>query len=389
MKIVIATPILYAPNSPFNHLMKDILQGLLDAGHSITRIVATDDLQDTSYKMGLEDIHYIPVLRKKAEHGNIIKRYLSDTLTNRKMAKLIKKSSADVLFEDVSYSSCWSIWAAKRKKMQIVSMFQDVWPDNAVQSGLIGQDSLVYKFFSFWQKPVYKHSDRFICISDDMKAFVATKGADPEKISVIYNWGYTDDTVNIPWEENAFVKKYDLSPDIFYPIYAGNIGRMQNVELILRAAAQLKDRKDIQFLIIGEGARLDAIHQMAQDLSLSNATFLPFQPSELATAVYSAAGANLIPLVPDGVKTALPSKTGVCLSCGQPIVFCFGNDCNFSQVAQNYHAGLCVSAEDPAELANAIATLANDPHPEKQYGLFLDRFVKANNVKAYVGVITQ
>ena len=78
MKIVIATPILYAPNSPFNHLMKDILQGLLDAGHQVTRIVATTDLQDTSYKMGIEGITYIPVLRKTAEHGNIIKRYLSD-----------------------------------------------------------------------------------------------------------------------------------------------------------------------------------------------------------------------------------------------------------------------------------------------------------------------
>ncbi len=389
MKIVIATPILYAPNSPFNHLMQDILQGLLDAGHEITRIVATDDLQDTSYKMGIEGITYIPVLRKTAEHGNIIKRYISDTLTNIKMARLVKKSGADTLFEDVSYSSCWSIWAAKRKKMRIVSMFQDVWPDNAVQSGLIGQDSLIYKFFDFWQKPVYKHSHRFICISDDMKAFVASKGAAPENISVIYNWGYTDDTVNIPWDENPFVKKYDLSPDIFYPIYAGNIGRMQNVELILNAAGLLKDRADIQFLVIGEGARLDAIREMAKDMALSNMIFLPFQPSELATAVYSAAGANLIPLVPDGVKTALPSKTGVCLSCGQPIVFCFGKDCNFSKIAQEYQAGLCVSAQDPGELAAAIETLAQNPHPEKRYELFLDRFVKATNVKAYVGAITQ
>ena len=389
MKIVIATPILYAPNSPFNHLIKDILQGLLDAGHEVTRIVATDDLQDTSYKMGIENISYIPVLRKRAEHANIIKRYLTDTLTNIKMARLIKKSGADVLFEDVSYSSCWSVWAAKRKKMRIVSMFQDVWPDNAVQSGLIGANSLIYKFFNFWQKPVYKHSHRFICISDDMKAFVATKGAAPEKISVIYNWGYTDETVDIPWEENAFVKKYDLSPDLFYPIYAGNIGRMQNVELILQAAELLKNQANIRFLIIGEGARLDAIRQMARELALTNTTFLPFQPAELAPAVYSAAGANLIPLVPEGVKTALPSKTGVCLSCGQPVIFCFGKDCNFSKIAGEYHAGICVSAEDPRELADAITTLASNPHPEKQYGLFLDRFTRTNNVNAYVGAITQ
>ena len=389
MKIVIATPILYAPNSPFNHLMKDILQGLLDAGHQVTRIVATADLQDTSYKMGIEGITYIPVLRKTAEHGNIIKRYISDTLTNIKMARLIKKTGADVLFEDVSYSSCWSIWAARRRKMKIVSMFQDVWPDNAVQSGLIGQDSLIYKFFDFWQKPVYKHSTGFVCISDDMKAFVASKGAAPEKISVIYNWGYTDDTVDIPWEENAFVKKYDLSPDLFYPIYAGNIGRMQNVELILNAAELLKEEQKIRFLIIGEGARLDAIKDMAAEKSLSNVTFLPFQPAELAPSVYSAAGANLIPLVPDGVKTAMPSKTGVCLSCGQPVVFCFGKDCSFANVVESYHAGICVSAEDPSELAAAIRTLSENPRQEKQYGLFLDRFVKAHNVNAYVGAITQ
>lgn len=389
MKIIIATPILYAPNSPFNHLMKDILQGLLDAGHEVTRIVATDDLENTDYKMGIDGITYIPVLRKKAEHGNIIRRYITDTLTNRKMARLIKKSNADILFEDVSYSSCWSIWAAKRKKMRIVSMFQDVWPDNAVQSGLIRNGSLLYKFFSFWQKPIYKHSHKLICISDDMKAFVASKGIDPCKISVIYNWGYTDELVDIPWEENAFVKKYDLSPEIFYPIYAGNIGRMQNVELILQAAQLLTDRSNIRFLIIGEGARCEDIRNMATNMSLSNVEFLPFQPSELATSIYSAAGVNLIPLVPEGVKTALPSKTGVCLSCGQPVIFCFGKDCHFAKVVESYQAGDCVSAQDPAELAVSIAKLSEMPSPKKHYELFRDKFVKLTNVHAYVGVITQ
>lgn len=384
MKIVIATPILYAPNSPFNHLMKDILQGLLAEGHEIIRIVATDDLQDTSYKMGIEDITYIPVLRKKAEHANIIQRYLTDTITNMKMARLIKKSGADVLFEDVSYSSFWAVRAAKRKKMRVVSMLQDVWPDNAVQSGLIRGNSLVYKFFAFWQRPVYKHSHRLICISDDMKAFVVSKGVAEDKIGVIYNWGYTDETVNIPWEENAFVKKHALSADSFYAIYAGNIGRMQNVELILEAAQHLKTEQKIRFLIIGEGARYEAIRQMAADMALSNVEFLPFQPSELATSIYSAAGVNLIPLVPGGVQTALPSKTGVCLSCGQPVVFCFGKNCRFAKLAETYKAGACVSAEDAEELAAAIRGIAQDPAKEKRYGLFLEKFVKESNVKQYV-----
>ena len=101
MKILIATPILYDPTSPFNHLLKDILQGLLDAGHEVTRIVATESADDTAYTMGLDGIRYIPILRQKSEKANIIKRYLSDTLTALRMAKEIKKSDADILFEDV------------------------------------------------------------------------------------------------------------------------------------------------------------------------------------------------------------------------------------------------------------------------------------------------
>ena len=149
MKIVIITPILYDDKSPFNHLFKDMLEGWLSEGHEIIRIVACENLADDSYKMGItsERISYIPVQRKKTKKANIIVRYLVDTWTNIRMARKLKKITADVLFEDVSYSSYWSVRVAKKKKMRVVSMLQDVWPDNAVASGLINEGGGIYKFF--------------------------------------------------------------------------------------------------------------------------------------------------------------------------------------------------------------------------------------------------
>lgn len=388
MKIVIATPILFDQTSPFNHLMRDILQGLLDSGHEITRIVAVEHADDTDYQMGLHNITYVPVIRKRSEKSNIIQRYLSDTLKNMKMAKLLRKIKADVLFEDVSYSSIWSVLAAKRAGMRIVSMLQDVWPDNAVQSGLIKEKSLIYTYFEVLQRKVYKKSDKLICISDDMKAFIASKNVPEEKIAVIYNWGYSDEIVSIPWNENRFVEKYHLSEDCFYAIYAGNIGRMQNVELILKAAEQLREHDKIKFLIIGDGARREIIHQLAEDRKLSNVTFLPLLPSELATSIYSAAGVNLIPLVPGGVKTALPSKTGICLSCGQPIIFAFGQNCRFAEIANRYQAGIVVDAANSEEMTQAILDIAEEQNREKNYSLFLQCFRRTENVKRYEEEIT-
>lgn len=389
MKILIATPILYDPTSPFNHLMRDILQGLLDAGHEVTRIVATESADDTAYTMGLDGIRYIPILRKRGEKANIIKRYLTDTLTALRMAKTIKAADADILFEDVCYSSFWSVRAAKKKRLRIVSMLQDVWPDNAVQSGLISEGSLIYRYFEFWQRKVYALSDRLVCISDDIKAFIAHKGVSPNKIDVIYNWGYSDEPVNIPREENEFLKKYDLDPQLFYAIYAGNIGRMQNVELIIKAATRLREKENIRFLIIGDGVKADEIRAAAADLP--NVTMLPLQPSELATAIYSAAGVNLIPLVEGGVKTALPSKTGVVLSCGRPAIFCFGDDSAFADTVNEYGAGMTASATDPAPLAAAIADLAANESEAPCHGataLFLDHFTRSVNVKRYAQLIT-
>lgn len=389
MKIVIVTPILYDKSSPFNHLFKDMIEAWLSEGHEITRIVACESLNEVGYKMGIESdkISYIPVLRKRAKKSSVISRYISDTLTNIKMARKIKKvKGAELLIEDVCYCSYWSVKKAKKKKMKVVALLQDVWPDNAVASGLIGQGGLIYKFFEFWQKKVYKKSDKIICISADMKQFIIDKGVKESKLQVIHNWGYTDDTVDISWEENEFVKKYQLDEDVFYAIYAGNIGRMQNVELIIRTAKQLKDKQNIRFLIIGDGVNKESIEQLAKQECLENVIFLPMQPKELATSVYSAASVNLIPLVEGGIKTALPSKTGVVLSCGKPVAVCVDKDSEFSKLILDNECGVAVCPTDEDQLAQAIVDISQGKitfSSQKLRQVFCDNFSRKVNVQKY------
>lgn len=384
MKIVMATPILYDSISPFNHLIKDIFLKLLEEGNEIIRIVAVNDINDESYKLGIESIKYIPIKRKKLKKSNIIKRYLVDTFTNIKMAKKLKAIGADILFEDVSYSSWCIINKAKKQKMKVVSMFQDVWPDNAVKSSLIGDRGFLYKVFNHLQKIVYKKSDRFICISEDMKKFIISKGADEHKIDVIYNWGYSDEPVFIKWENNEFVKKYNLDKNKFYVVYAGNIGKMQNVGIIIETAKQLLSEKDIRFLIIGDGSSKNEIMEEAKNIS--NISFLPFQPSSLATSIYSMAGANIIPLLPGAIKTALPSKTGVCLSCSDKNIFAFGRECLFASYVKEFKSGFCVNCDSTDEIVESIIALKSSKSDSLNREMFLSMFTKSINVNKYYEV---
>ena len=72
MRIVIVTPTLFEKNSPFNHLFKDILMGLLKSGFKISRVVAVNNFDDADYKMGLDEIEYIPFIRKNTNQKRLV-----------------------------------------------------------------------------------------------------------------------------------------------------------------------------------------------------------------------------------------------------------------------------------------------------------------------------
>lgn len=391
MRLAISTPTLFDKTSPFNHLFVDMLHGFIEAGFQVHRYVACRNDQEKDYEFGINGIQYTTFKRKDSSRKNIIKRYALDNITNIRIAHAIKKEGADVLLEDVTYCSFWTVTAAKKKGIRVVAMIQDVWPDNAVQSGLIKNNGILYRFFEWWQQRVYKRADKLICISEDMKNFIASKGVDKDKIEVIYNWGYSDDIVDIPWNKNEFVRKYNLSDEKFYAVYAGNIGKMQNVELVVRAAKRLEGNAAIHFLIIGDGAKREEIELLATDCS--NVTMLPFQPSELAPHIYSMSGVNIIPLVEGGAYTAMPSKTGVVLSCGRPVVFCFGSETSFSNILQRYGAGISVSATDENELADVVLKYSkkysknNLIRNEGSDRFFMDYFVRSKNIRNYVRVL--
>lgn len=393
MNIIITTPVLYDEKSPFNHLFKDVLEGFLYDENKITRIVACENPNDKRYTLGIEheNIDHIEVKRVKHSKGNIIMRYITDNITNIKMAwNILCSKEIDILFEDVSYSSFWSVFAAKTKKIKVVSMIQDVWPDNAVKSGLIKEESIIYRYFELWQRYVYRYSDSIICVSEDIKEFIASKGIEQNKIKVIYNWGYSDELIDIKWEDNKFVKEHNLSPKTFYAVYAGNIGKMQNVELVVNAAKLLKDKANIHFLIIGDGVKKDEIAEFIIKENMKNVTLLSMQPSEMATSIYSMANVNIIPLVKGGVKTALPSKTGVCLSCGRPVLLCMEKNSKISNLIEQTNSGVAVEPDDCKMLAQTITDFANGKINIKKQDVwkcFADNFTQKANINKYKTIV--
>ena len=72
--------------------------------------------------------------------------------------------------------------------------------------------------------------------------------------------------------ESAFYRPPDMPlpniaglADEFSVLFAGNIGTAQAVEVIVEAAAILRDYPDIHFVVLGEGSRWEWMRQQAED----------------------------------------------------------------------------------------------------------------------------
>ena len=344
-----------------NHLVKSLLLNCTDNGLSVNIIgyKQKNSPEEGAIPLSGDAAHAKILDRRYQKKSSFLSRYIYECWLVIRAGfhpKLWKAS--DVCLAYSFPSTFLYIWMAKaifRKKA--IFWIQDLWPENAVEAGVLRRGSIPYKVFSLLEKRAYRQADVIVPISEDIANRLTEYGIPESKINVIHNWGYDDTTPSVSWKENCFVKYANLCEDTFHAVYAGNIGAVQNVELVVESAALLKQRTDIRFLIVGDGVALNAIIEKAE--GLKNVSFFPMQPPSMARHIYCAASVNLIPLRKGIVFTALPSKTAILLACGRPVIASLDIDSHYASLLQKYGVGPITDPKDARALADAVASIAD------------------------------
>ena len=123
----------------------------------------------------------------------------------------------------------------------------------------------------------------------------------------------------------------------------------------------MKDRSDIQFLIVGEGNAKAALVKKADDLALPNVRFLPTQPPEVLPEMLAAADVSLVTLDHRLGQLNVPSKTYNIMASGRPVLASVPADSEIARLVKEADCGVTVPPEDPPALADAIVQNAKRP----------------------------
>lgn len=272
--------------------------------------------------------------------------------------------------------------AKKVSGKKVIYNLQDIFPDSLVTSGICRENSFLMKIGHAMENFTYRNADHIITITDDMKANIMKKGVPEDKISVVRNWIDTDKVKHISREDNLLFDELKLPRDGFYVVYAGNLGKVQGVDVILKTASLMKNNRDIKFVIFGNGSEEENLKKIVNDKHLDNVLMLPLQPIERASEVYSMADVSIISCTPGTGGSGMPSKTWTIMAAGVPIIASFDMPSEMERTIEEAECGFCTRAGDENELTEKIIRVFGDSRLKKCLGQNARRYAEKNVSKA-------
>jgi colanic acid biosynthesis glycosyl transferase WcaI len=201
---------------------------------------------------------------------------------------------------------------------------------------------------------------------------LCSKGVIAGKTHYLPNWV---DLARIkPPKNGGYRTQLAIPKDAVVVLFSGTLSGKQGLMVIPEVARRLRSRRDIVFVVCGDGVMKSELEAAAADLS--NIYFMPLQPPGRVSDLLAIADIHLLPQSPDAADLVLPSKLSGMLASGRPVIATCREGTEISEIVSQ--CGLVVAPENSLELAHAITALADDPETRKLLGRRARTFAENN-----------
>ena len=256
----------------------------------------------------------------------------------------------------------------RRKKF--VFEVRDLWPEGPIELGILN-NKLIQKVSYAFEKICYNYSSLVVALSPGMKSNITDRFPETNVISVT-------NSANI--ELFSSPKEAITHPQLVgkkFAIYTGNIGLVNNSELLYRTAKKLKEqgRDDIAIVLIGDGQQKEKIKKKSE--GLNTILFLGLMPKiELINYVKNAL-VSLIPLDDTPMlSTSSPNKLFESMAAAVPVIQTTNGW--IKEMLEESHSGFTVSPTDEDELFEKLIFLADNETESKEIGKRGFEFARRN-----------
>lgn len=278
----------------------------------------------------------------------------------------------------------------RRFQAPFVMEVRDLWPAIFVDLGVL-QNRYLIRLLEHMELALYRRATRVVTVTEAFRCRLIERGVPPHKLATIPNGA--DVEFWRPGSPTAAARKRLGVEGRFVILYIGALGVSQGLGQVLDAAAKLRERKDIVFMLVGEGADKESLVDRARRERLANVRFLDAVDKDGVKELYAVADVCLVPLRRIPLFDAfIPSKMFEMMAMARPIVGSVRGEA--AAILERSKAAIVVEPEAGDALAAAIAELHRDPGRARALGEHGRRFVvehysRASLAERYAAVLKE
>lgn len=239
---------------------------------------------------------------------------------------------------------------------KIVFVSYDVYPEMALRSQSIGENSIIHRVMNRINRGLFRRVSRVVALSAEMQQFLLqNRSIGEEQVAVIPNW-YADAGMFAGDRSNNRFR--ELTAGRFTVAYFGNMGTVQDMDTILGAVRLLREDDSVFFLFAGHGNKMEALKQIAKEEQLPNIKIFDYLHGDAYLDALRMSDAALVSLAPNMTGLCVPSKTYSYMMEGIPLLAIMDEGDIVSDIEAG--AGMWVRCGESERLAEAIRKMQSD-----------------------------
>jgi len=355
----------------------DLMRKFRDEGHEVY-IVSPSERQfgQPTRLVEKDGISLLKILTLNIQKTNVIEKGLATLLIESQYLHGIRRFFPDVRFDLVLYSTppitfTKVVESIKRRHgARSYLLLKDIFPQNAVDLGMMRHGGLFHTYFRAKEKMMYAVSDAIGCMSPANVKYVCEHNPeiDPSIVHVNPNSVEPVETGISKKDRRAVRDRHGIPEDATVFVYGGNLGRPQGINFILRVLESNIGLRNAFFLVVGSGTEFSKVKTWFDIRRPKNALLMASLPKNEYDLLVRACDVGMIFLDRRFTIPNFPSRLISYLECKMPVIAATDPNTDMGSIMEEHGFGLWSESGDLDAINRQIVKLAEDPMLRRTMG---------------------
>lgn len=281
---------------------------------------------------------------------NIFEKALATLSISWLFKKAISNQWPDVKYDLIIYSTPPITFSKVvkyfkyRDNAKTYLLLKDIFPQNAVDLGMIKRNSLVHRYFLMKEKTLYNVSDHIGCMSlANVKYLNRVRPELSGKTEVNSN------SIDVQYIDNKTAAErihFSIPEDATLFIYGGNLGRPQGIEFFMDVLQYHRKKTEIFFLIVGAGTEFLNLKNFIKHNKITNVLLLDAVHPDEFEAIVAMSDVGLIFLDRRFTIPNFPSRLLSYLQNKKPVIAATDACTDIGRILEENSIGFWVESGD-------------------------------------------